>query len=93
MYLSDVEASEAPAFDVVLKADKKRLQLLEEVSINKWINETCHLIVQSCSNSDIYSIHLLQEAHLVALSENGEETATEKLKEVQVDYLILTLFV
>lgn len=29
---SDVEASEAPAFDVVLKADKKRLQLLEEVS-------------------------------------------------------------
>jgi len=32
-----VEASEAPAFDVVLKADKKRLQLLEEASINKWI--------------------------------------------------------
>lgn len=29
---ADVEASEAPAFDVVLKADKKRLQLLEEVS-------------------------------------------------------------
>jgi len=32
-----VEASEAPAFDVVLQADKKRLQLLEEVSINKWM--------------------------------------------------------
>lgn len=28
----DVEASESPAFDVVLKADTKRLQLLEEVS-------------------------------------------------------------
>ncbi|CAH3173252.1 unnamed protein product [Porites evermanni] len=27
----DVEATEAPAFDVVLKADKKRLELLEEV--------------------------------------------------------------
>ena len=27
----DVEATEAPAFDVVLKADKKRLDLLEEV--------------------------------------------------------------
>lgn len=37
LYFSDVEASEAPAFDVVLKADKKRLQLLEEASINKWI--------------------------------------------------------
>lgn len=51
----DVEASESPAFDVVLKADKKRLQLLEE------------------------------EAHLVALSENGDEAATEKLKEVYVE--------
>ena len=26
-----MEATEAPAFDVVLKADKKRLELLEEV--------------------------------------------------------------
>lgn len=51
----DVEASEAPAFDVVLKADKKRLQLLEE------------------------------EARLVALSESGDEAATEKLKEVYVE--------
>lgn len=51
----DVEASESPAFDVVLKADKKRLQLLEE------------------------------EARLVALSENGDEAATEKLKEVYVE--------
>lgn len=51
----DVEASEAPAFDVVLKADKKRLQLLEE------------------------------EARLIALSESGDETATEKLKEVYVE--------
>ena len=34
----------------------------------------------------IYSIHSLQEARLVALSENGDEAATEKLKEVQVDY-------
>ncbi|PFX28098.1 ATP-binding cassette sub-family F member 1 [Stylophora pistillata] len=51
----DVEASESPAFEVVLKADKKRLQLLEE------------------------------EARLVALSENGDEAATEKLKEVYVE--------
>ncbi|CAH3110028.1 unnamed protein product [Porites lobata] len=51
----DVEATEAPAFDVVLKADKKRLELLEE------------------------------EARLVALSENGDEAATEKLKEVYAD--------
>ncbi|XP_068726793.1 ATP-binding cassette sub-family F member 1-like [Montipora capricornis] len=51
----DVEATEAPAFDVVLKADKKRLELLEE------------------------------EKRLVALSENGDEEATEKLKEVYVE--------
>ena len=42
--------------------------------------------MQSCISSDIFSIHLLQEARLVVLSENGDETATEKLKEVQVDY-------
>ena len=29
----DVEASGAPAFDVVLKADTKRLELLKEVSV------------------------------------------------------------
>jgi len=52
-----VEASEAPAFDVVLQADKKRLQLLEEVSIDKWMND---LIVPSFVNIDIYmySIYL-----------------------------------
>ena len=32
----------------------------------------------------------MQEARLVALSENGDETATEKLKEVRVDYSRLT---
>lgn len=52
-----------------------------------------NLIVQSFINSDVCSIHLLQEARLVALSENGDETATEKLKEVRVDYSILTSFV
>lgn len=49
-----------------------------------------NLIVQSCIKSDLYSIHLLQEARLVALSENGDETATEKLKEVRVDFSSLT---
>lgn len=38
----------------------------------------------------VYSINFLQETRLVALSENGDETATEKLKEVQVDYSSLT---
>ena len=37
---SDVEANDEPAFEVVLKADKKRLHLLEEVSFShtlpKW---------------------------------------------------------
>ena len=31
---SDVEANDEPAFEVVLKADKKRLHLLEEVSFS-----------------------------------------------------------
>lgn len=35
---------------------------------------------------------LLQEAHLVALSENGDEAATEKLKEVLEHCCILVSF-
>ena len=31
---SDVEANDEPAFEVVLKADKKRLHLLEEVNFS-----------------------------------------------------------
>ncbi|EDO34786.1 predicted protein [Nematostella vectensis] len=51
----DVKADNSPAFDVVLKADKKRLHLLEE------------------------------EKRLIALSETGDESANEKLKEVYVE--------
>ena len=32
-FCADVEADNTPAFDAVLKADKKRLALLEEVSL------------------------------------------------------------
>ena len=50
---SDVEANEEPAFEVVLKADKKRLHLLEEVSFSHTLipfirNSTYLIFTYSC---------------------------------------------
>ena len=58
----EVTADDTPAFDAVLKADTKRLRLLEE------------------------------EAKLVAESEAGDDSGTERLKEVRVHMEYLRYF-